>query len=624
MPDASPTLRGIDWAETFPFVRIFRSFRMSLWPVRLMLALAAVAACYLIGRLFDGIWLGGSRDGGAIVVPGRDGGAINEIEAFATLSAVEFRDWRQSAMRDARATETQLLRRFAGAVSDDDAAARLRSETARTLIQQAREDTPQSMRDLIDVRARAGREFIRSDTAAGATLARAQRLAELERAADCLRFTLGGRDPRAAFSPRECEQALSVLLDADPQLTGAERADVQGKLTRALARETALIELAARRPLGPFIALLRFESRCAAAAVNAVVAGRLGVGGTAFDRQPTLLGSLGSAVRGLQWLWVERPLFAVLVGAAMLVVAAYFCGALARMAAIHATRDEHLSLAAALRFAREKFTYLLLAPGLPVGMLLLGAALLTVGGLFGAIPVVGEAIAGVLFVLALLVGTLMALVAVATLLGFNLMWPIIAVEHSDGFDAVSRGFNYVASRCAHVVFYNIVLLAYSAAVMVLVRLVAAVALKLTHIGVGLGMSVFGLVSSDRTDGLGPLDAIWQMPAWSDLTLLPGAVPFWGRFGQAPLSASETVASWFIMGWVFLHVGAVLAVGLNLWLCGSTHIYLLLRRQVDATDYSEVFADDDFDLPPPSPKSEPDQEPRSGTPLPVISSPPSSS
>lgn len=619
MPDASPTLRAIDWAEAFPFVRIFRAFVMAIWPVRLLLALAAVVACYLVGRLFDGIWLGGSRDGGAVVAVGRDTRTTTELEAFATLSSVEFRDWREATLRGARAYEIDLVRRLAGATSDEDAVARLRADSARRLLQQAREDTPQAIRDLIDARARAGREFIRADDSNPAALSRGQRLEELQRAADCLRFIVGGRDPRSTFTQRECDEALNVLLAADPHLTGAERTEVQNRLARSVTRESALISLSQRAPVGPFISLLRYEARCAAAAVTAVVGLRFGAGGTAFDAQPTLIGSLGSAARGFQWLVVERPLFALLAGGSMIVILSFVCGALARMAAVQAARDEHVSVSSALRFAREKFIYLLLAPGLPLSMLLPGAALLVLGGLVGAIPVVGEALAAAFFVLALVAGTLMALVAVATLLGFNLMWPIIAVEHSDGFDAVSRGFNYVASRCAHLLFYNVVLAAYAAAVMLLVRLVAMVALKFTHVCVGIGMSVFGLASSDRTEGLGPLDAIWRMPAWADLTLLPGAVPFWGRFGQAPLSASETFASWLIMAWVFLHVGLVLAVGLNLWLCGSTQIYLLLRRQVDATDYSEVFVDDDFDLPAPAAPEPPPE--RTGTPLPVISTPP---
>ncbi len=61
-----------------------------------------------------------------------------------------------------------------------------------------------------------------------------------------------------------------------------------------------------------------------------------------------------------------------------------------------------------------------------------------VGGLLGAIPWV-ELLTGLFYPLGLLGGLALAVLFMATVLGFHLMWPTIAVEGSDGFDALVIG-----------------------------------------------------------------------------------------------------------------------------------------------------------------------------------------
>jgi hypothetical protein len=95
-----------------------------------------------------------------------------------------------------------------------------------------------------------------------------------------------------------------------------------------------------------------------------------------------------------------------------------------------------------------------------------------------------------------------------------------------------------------------------------------------------------------------LDALWQMPAWSELTLLPtvSGPAFWGTFGNAELSWSETVAMWLIALWVFLIVALVGAFVLSFYFTASTQMYLLLRREVDGNDFSDIFYEDDEGVP----------------------------
>ena len=50
------SLRHVDWAGVFPFVHLFKGFRLAVHPAKLLLALAAVLLIYGGGRALDGIW----------------------------------------------------------------------------------------------------------------------------------------------------------------------------------------------------------------------------------------------------------------------------------------------------------------------------------------------------------------------------------------------------------------------------------------------------------------------------------------------------------------------------------------------------------------------------------------
>ncbi len=65
----------------------------------------------------------------------------------------------------------------------------------------------------------------------------------------------------------------------------------------------------------------------------------------------------------------------------------------------------------------------------------------------------GVLIAGILWPLALLAGLFMALLLLALLFGWPLMWPTISSEGTDSFDALSRAWSYVYHRPLHYLFY---------------------------------------------------------------------------------------------------------------------------------------------------------------------------
>src|SRR5207249_7597772 len=112
----------------------------------------------------------------------------------------------------------------------------------------------------------------------------------------------------------------------------------------------------------------------------------------------------------------------------------------------------------------------------------------------------------VLFVLVLAAGFVMTLVLLGTFGGFNLMYPTIAVEGSDSFDAISRSFSYVYARPWRMLFYTIVAIIYGALTYLFVRLFLWMMLSLTHYFVGAGMFA-------RAQSMAPLwTSMWPGPA----------------------------------------------------------------------------------------------------------------
>ncbi len=581
MAENGSELRGIAWTEALPFVRLFATLRLALNFNRLVLALACVVCCYAAGRVLDGLW----AEGGGVAARLRGPGIQTEVEAYATRGHTEFVAWERAAEHERLELAAQALLRFRSNEVTGIEEARVRS--AAVPLADLLFDTTfkQELDELSGV----------LDDALGA-IDRDANLTDEERrqereAVDLVRMLLTRTAPPRVL-PDERALAIDTLggwLPADA--AEGSQAELRRRIESAVRRQEALQAQDRLRPRGPFFRLLQHEEHCFAAAIQGVCSGRWGFSGSAFDPEPAMAGSIESALRGICWLCNQRPWYAFFFAVVNLLVFAYFGGAICRSAAVQSARDESVSLGEALRFVRERYGGFLVAPLLPVAVFVGIALLMTVGGLVGAIGYVGELFTGVFYVLALLGGFALAFLLLAVVLGFHLMWPTIAVEGSDGFDALSRACSYVFSRIWHVIFYAFVLLLYGGVSFVLVRLVALLTLKLSHRCTGFGMNV---ISSAELQDVGKLDALWSMPAWADLPLLPSTLdlPFWGTFRNGPLDGFESVGAFFLALWIFLLVGLVGAFIVSYFFCGSTQMYFLLRRSVDATDYEEIYYEEE--------------------------------
>jgi hypothetical protein len=242
-------------------------------------------------------------------------------------------------------------------------------------------------------------------------------------------------------------------------------------------------------------------------------------------------------------------------------------GAMTRIAAVEQASDTPMAFSGALRFSIENFPSYMTAALLPMIFIGVFWLLCTIGGWIGRIPFVGEPVLGVLWGIELVFGFLMALILIAAVVGWPLMYATIGVEASDGFDAFSRSYSYVFTRPWHYLWFALVALTYGAIVTTFISLVASLVFYLSAAGVASGLG------ASRTGGmvLGSPESVGGSEFFSSQPSTTGA-------------AGPGIAG----AWLQL-VGLVVAgfAGSFFW-TATTVIYLLLRQVDDATDFREVY------------------------------------
>jgi hypothetical protein len=333
---------------------------------------------------------------------------------------------------------------------------------------------------------------------------------------------------------------------------------------------------------GIFFTFFSFEVQRVNDIVNSVVPGA----------GPAKLGpidaTLAFLVEGPGWLWGHHPLFALLFTAWFLVVWSVFGGAIARIAAVHVARDEKISVRQALRFSTNKLLSFLFAPLIPLLILLVIACVVAAASwVLLHIPGLGPIVLGLIFALALLAAFVMALVLLGMAGGFNLMYPTIAVEGSDSFDAISRSFSYAFARPWRMLFYTAVAVVYGALTYLFSRWFLYLVLALAHWSVGWWLGgqpgqYWHGTPDPKTHGT---VAMWPEPEFNDL---PHTIQY------ADLAWSEKIAATGIAFWVYLVIGLLGAYAISFYFTANTIIYYLMRREVDATELGDVYVEDTDD------------------------------
>jgi hypothetical protein len=274
------------------------------------------------------------------------------------------------------------------------------------------------------------------------------------------------------------------------------------------------------------------------------------------------------------WGWIVWVAFLLLCGLWALAVWAFFGGAISRAASIELATGDRAKLFRSLGFAASKWASYFAAPLIPLVGAFLVAVPLALGGLLLYWGGVGTFLAGLGWPLALLGGFLMALLLLGLVFGWPLFWGNLSTEGVDSFDAVGRTYDYVYHRPLNYLFYAIV-----------AALIGA-----------LGW----LVVANFFEGI--VGATYWGVSWGATEKEIALV----RDPGSPLGPVETAGAWLVRFWVqcvkFLGVGFLYSY---IWVAGSA-IYLLLRRDVDATEMDEVLPEEEPEQQPaPTPETKPE-------------------
>jgi len=534
MPEQATELRRIHWQECFSFTRLLDAFKLAIHPSKLVLAVAGLLVTVLWGGCLDLCWPDVYRPIG------------DEVNAFWQVSDLDV--WRvesQAAQGECLADAYRRLTRLGYSPPAD---------LDRQIQQRPDAMLAKAMIEVQDLYEAAARKLsgIEDD------VQRCRQAAEQAQTYRALYADLAAMKPRGVFGSLLSYEHTVLLQLAD----AARSLNFTGQFEEVLAARSRWGgEGDARSPEGQSRMLIHPRT------------GPDGIG---------VLPSLLLMLRGVEWLVTRHVVFAVLLLAGMLAVWALLGGAICRMAALNVARDERIPIKDALVFARRKWLGLIGAPLMPVGMVAAVGICLVVGGLVCSVPYLGELVGGLLLFLSLAGGVVIALVVVGAVGGGSLMWPAIAVEGSDAFDAMSRSYSYAYSRPWRTVFYSAVLVVYGAIVYLLARFFVLLSLKSARWFLAAGAFATERPGTGRPFAT-KIHAMWANPTPEDL--MPAVMPI-------GLQGWEAGGALLMQLWVFLLVLTAAGLLVSFYFSGATIMYLLLRRKVDATDIEDVFVEEE--------------------------------
>jgi len=288
---------------------------------------------------------------------------------------------------------------------------------------------------------------------------------------------------------------------------------------------------------------------------------------------PGVAANMAEYLKAVGWAVRYHPLYCVIFAVVKLVVIAVAGGAICRIAALQFAKGQKPGISEAIRFSCKKFWSFVVTPIAPACIILFFAFFVFLLGLIGNIPVVGELLIGIFAICALLAGAFIALLLIGTAAGFNLMFPAIACDGSDCFDAISRSFNYIYSRPWRMGFYTAVAAVYGAVCYTFVRFFAFLMI------LGARTCLRLVVFVENSNQINKLTAIWPAPSFTNLL---------GFSAPAPAGAAQSFAAFLIYLFLLLVVALLVSFIISFYFSANTIIYSLLRNKVDNTALEDVY------------------------------------
>jgi len=288
---------------------------------------------------------------------------------------------------------------------------------------------------------------------------------------------------------------------------------------------------------------------------------------------PGVVVNIADYFRAVGWAVRYHLFYSIIFFVIKLAVIAIAGGSLCRTAALQLARGEKPGLTQALRYSTKKFLSFFSAPLAPLAIIIFIGLFIFILGIIGNIPRLGELIIGIFTPLALIAGALIAVLSIGTVAGFNLMFPAVAYDGSDCFDAISRAFSYIFAKPWRMGFYTALAAVYGAICYTFVRFFAFLLLWAAHWFLQLGVWV------EAGKEVNKLTTIWPQPKFMNLFTLPDL---------AAANWSQSIAIVLIYLCVLVVVGLVVAFIISFYFSANTIIYALMRSRVDGTALEDVY------------------------------------
>jgi hypothetical protein len=161
------------------------------------------------------------------------------------------------------------------------------------------------------------------------------------------------------------------------------------------------------------------------------------------------------------------------------------------------------------------------------------------------------------------------------------MFPAIAYDGSDCFDAISRSFSYVYAKPWRMGLYTVVAAFYGAICYVFVRFFVFLSLLLTNL-----FLQFGVWVQNSSKEMNKIAAIWPEPTFTNL------------FGSSELvtaSFLESVAIFLVHLYLLIAIGLIISFVISFYFSANTIIYALMRNRVDNTALEDIYTDFQIEL-----------------------------
>jgi hypothetical protein len=312
----------------------------------------------------------------------------------------------------------------------------------------------------------------------------------------------------------------------------------------------------------------------------------------------------------------------------LLVVWALFGGAISRIAVVEICTDDRVSIGEALGYARKRYTAFLGATILPLIAVALLLLCCYAYGLLFTLPIVNIVLAA-LFFLVIIAGFMITLILLGGVAGSGLMYPAVAAEGNDAFDAISRSYSYVFGRPWRFLFYNLMGFIYAVGCVFFVSMFILGMLWVSTSAVNCGTDggwneqisprvqtyIYPVLQptvdhamkfTDRVASVDPTGFVANLCRiiasrvdQAIAGLSPNPDP-----GQGEAAVGVESSSILIAIAVYGLLGLVLSYIVSLFYSLQACIYLLLRRTVDGADMTEVYLEEEMEEEPAKPAETP--------------------